>query len=510
MQKQQALPPGHELPQLSLPQDYVRFYDSFKPPLESGSYLITVSQKVVDETGRHKLAEEPFTQYQSFDVLGPRFRLEPSDVFSVSPPGAAEGEFADLLPHIVLTRRSLPWERQFGPASSNTPWLALLLLDEGEIMDGGDPEANPTLGQTLEVRQAVNLPLSGNVLTAQLVFSQYDDPATKCRVIDLPPGVFADIAPKVAELPFLAHCRQVDINKKEVLDSEDRGWFSIVVSNRFPNPNARSIVHLVSLESFENYLPDGTLPDGARPLKDYSKVRLISLASWYFTSRKTRGNFASLSQNLDVGLLRMPVSDEARQRAQTPAQKLVLNAFDIGYSLIKYAMRQGEKSMAWYRGPLLPVATDHVKRAKPFATSDSALIYDQKTGMFDLSYATAWQVGRLVALADKSFARHVLELRREGHALRDMIIERRYLMKAYGDALNFPATIDEILEPHLMLDLVLDFLANRLSVGAERDPTGLLDRLDELPGVLSKKELDELLVDGGDPIAALRRRVFGQ
>jgi hypothetical protein len=204
------------------------------------------------------------------------------------------------------------------------------------------------------------------------------------------------------------------------------------------------------------------------------------------------------------------VSDAARQRAQTPAQKLVLTAFDSGYSLIKYGMRQGEKTMAWYRGPLLPVATAHVRREKPFATSDSALIYDQKTGMFDLSYATAWQIGRLVALADKSFARHVLELRREGHALRDMIVERRYLMKAYGDALNFPAAINDILEPHLMLDLVLDFLANRLSVGAERDPTGLLDRLDELPGVLSKKELDELLADGGDPVAALRRRVFGQ
>src|SRR5262249_9037875 len=144
-------------------------------------------------------------------------------------------------------------------------------------------------GQTLEVRQAVNLPLTGDTLTAQVVLSQHEDPATKCRVIDLPPGVFADIVPKVAELPFLAHCRQVDVNKKEILDSEDRGWFSIVVGNRFPNPNVRSIVHLVSLESFENYLPDGTLPTEAKLLKDYSKVRLISLASWYFTSRATPG-----------------------------------------------------------------------------------------------------------------------------------------------------------------------------------------------------------------------------
>src|SRR5437762_12875440 len=180
----------------------------------------------------------------------------------------------------------------------SVPWLALVLLDEGEILGGGDPENNPTLGRTVAVDEAVNLPLDGKILTAQVTLSSFEDPRMKCRVIDLPPAVFTDTLPKAAELPLLAHTRQVETEHKEILDLDDEGWFSLVVGNRFPNTEGRNIVHLVSLESFKDYLPDGP-----KSPANYERVRLISLASWSFTATRARGSFKSLMENLDSGLL---------------------------------------------------------------------------------------------------------------------------------------------------------------------------------------------------------------
>jgi hypothetical protein len=341
----------------------------------------------------------------------------------------------------------------------------------------------------------------------------------KCRVIDLPPAVFTDTLPKAAELPLLAHCRQVETEHKEILDLEEEGWFSIVVANRFPKTEGRNIVHLVSLESFKDYLPDGS-----RSPANYERVRLISLASWFFTATRERGSFVSLMKNLDGGLLMMPVSEQARRAAQTPAQKTVLRAIDSGYVPIKYGMRQGEKTMAWYRGPLLPVPTGQIQRPRPFVTSDSAMIYDKQTGLFDLSFATAWQIGRLVALADKSFSLEMLKWRREGHQVMSMVLERKGLYRQYSDMIDFdqilaPHKFSNMLDPLLIFDLVLGFFGTTFSALTERedqplfaalsDPSGLERRLADLPGVLSVDEMAELLAEGDDPVEAVRRKVFG-
>jgi hypothetical protein len=506
---------------LSLTPDSVRFYDNSMPPLQSGSYQITVAQKLVDPTGKFtkELPAEPFTQNQAFDVLGPRFRLDPLDVFAVYPPGSSVGEFGNHLPQIVLTRRTLPWERPIGPNTPSVPWLALLLFDEGEILYDGDPDSNPTLGQTVDIREAVNLPRNGEILTSQVVLSSFESPETKCRVIDVPHEVFTEILPTASELLFLAHCRQVETEHKEILGIQDEGWFAIVVGNRFPSTAGRNIVHLVSLESFKDYLPGGS-----RSPAGYERIRLVSLASWFFTATRQRGNFFSLMKNLDSGLLKMPVSEETRSGAETPAQRLVLSAIDNGYVPIRYGMRQGEKTTAWYRGPLSPVNTQQAERREPFVTSDSAMIYDQKTGLFDLSLATAWQIGRLVALADKSFSADMLRWRREAHQVVGMVLERQGLYRQFSEVVNFdlllePAKLTGMLEPLLIFDLVLDFFATTFSdltsrgdqplFAALRDPSGLKRRLADLPGVLSADEMAELLADGGDPVEAVRRRVFG-
>ena len=72
--------------------------------------------------------------------------------------------------------------------------------------------------------------------------------------------------------------------------------------------------------------------------------------------------------------------------------------------------------MSWYRGPLVPLNYDKPKQIQePVSCADELLRYDPDTGLFDVTYAVAWQLGRLLALQNHSFA---LALNRVRRALR--------------------------------------------------------------------------------------------
>src|SRR5258706_15902006 len=152
------------------------------------------------------------------------------------------------------------------------------------------------------------------------------------------------------------------------------------------------------------------------------------------------------------------------------------------------------------------------------------MIYDRESGLFDLSLATAWQIGRLVALADKTFSVDMLRWRREGQQVLRMVRERKDLYREFSDVVNFDQVLgsrktSNMLDPLLIFDLVLEFLGTTISAMTTRDdeplfaalcdPSGLECRLADLPGVLSRDEMAELLADGGDPVEALRRKIFG-
>ena len=55
-----------------------------------------------------------------------------------------------------------------------------------------------------------------------------------------------------------------------------------------------------------------------------------------------------------------------------------------------------DRSVSWYRGPLLPYPAKAAIKV-PVSSADAVLRYDPATGLFDTSYAAAWQLGRLLA-----------------------------------------------------------------------------------------------------------------
>ncbi|GFM84757.1 hypothetical protein PSCICO_01560 [Pseudomonas cichorii] len=367
------------------------FIPCLLPPLASGEYCISASQTV--EIGG--VEQDTFKSTQGFVVLGERYRLPPTFLNSQSPQNGARGDFSRQLPHVVLNTATLPWQRSpsVKPTAEDEPppsWLAVLLFDEN------DPPPAP---QQLTVANLLGKDTLFFPQRSEEPGELGTDPVT---VIDVDIDLFNAIAPSLNDLRWNAHVRRVAPQAKASLDGSLPPLdYAVVVGNRLPAPGHSSVAHLVSLENFATYLPGDegepskALPDGTRT------VRLVSLANWTFNCRDGQQDFTQLFRALEPAALRMPWNKASAQDAG--GDKQVENAFGLGYSAMNHALRNGEQSVSWYRGPLLPVSTTAMP--KPSASHpDELLRYDPASGMFDVSYSAAWQLGRLLALQNSSFA----------------------------------------------------------------------------------------------------------
>ncbi|HKS27375.1 MAG TPA: hypothetical protein VJS44_06120 [Pyrinomonadaceae bacterium] len=154
----------------SIPAGDIRFYDNYLPPLDAGDYTISV-QQVVNSTalapGGKAITNQNFPTSaplkQAFTVVAPRFALDPADIQSVFPPSAGIGTYDQNLPHVVLTKRNLPWERFLVPEDRTTPWMAVLLFSPDEIIapETGNTSstlANPSRAGTYNLPDVLNPP----------------------------------------------------------------------------------------------------------------------------------------------------------------------------------------------------------------------------------------------------------------------------------------------------------------------------------------------------------------
>jgi hypothetical protein len=417
----------------SLPLGDIAFFDRVLPLLDAGDYTIVATQQVDSTDAAHPLSKR-FPATQSVSVVAPRFALPAEDVQSFFPPNNANGIFDQNLPHVVLTQRVLPWERTLAPSDvpPNTPWMALLLLTDDEIIPpAGTPQgstiANPTMAGSYSVAQLLNPPDPSTL--GPNVTPQAED-ETSCRAIDITTATFTAVTPRLAELQYLAHGRQVNPADKTTALASGDGWFSVVIGNRFPatdptlNGGKRNIVHLVSLEGFSMYLVDNpTWPAGK------TKVRLASLASWSFTCKSEGGSFRQIMLALTAGQpkggdtlrLQLPVTGAA-QPPSSPAA-MAQAALQQGFAALGYDTRVGDHTFAWYHGPFVPHPLAGIS-GTPFSNSAAATIYDQTTGTFGLSYAVAWEVGRMLALSDRAYAANQMSARRALRKVVNLVRER--------------------------------------------------------------------------------------
>ena len=489
----------------------IKFIQACPPALDDGEYRISVEQKVELSPGDVKT----LNTVQEFSVKGARFEINPDDINSVFPPANQTGNYGNCLPHIIINKKTFAWERNIFAKKAIrveadnepidvTPWVAVLSFSKEEA-----PEIKKNTVKAILSPEADIIAAANNIKLDEHIGESLSTP---CFTIDIPVGLFNKIAPNINELKYLAHARYVKLDKK-VTSSDKEGYYSVIIGNRLPlssNEGETNISHLVSLEGLGEYIPGGSSPI-TDPKK---KIRLISLVNWKYLVKIDKLAFANLikSLNSEKGLS-VPVSD-------SQSQTKVKEALNMGFTALKHNLRNGEKTVSWYRGPLVPLSTSN-EEMKCFTNSDQLLRYNPNTGMFDVSYSAAWQVGLMLALQNKSFATELFKWRRQNNQKTAFLKMRETLQCQFGNMfdysnnqINLPQDplIHNIFigywHKHMWPKLMQSGKDNTNSVVKIADSSGLLkNSYDILPGLLSVSELEEIVEKSEDPISVIIQRV---
>jgi hypothetical protein len=449
--------------QTDKPSPQIEFLQFHQPALKDGDYEITVTQEIETKgSDIQNITQTTFTTTQKFSVLGDRFSLNPQDIHAVFPPAGSLGEHSNVLPHIILNRSTLPWERQTDEqidsnVKDSLPWLALLLFDE-------DEKPTPKIVKLEELKNTTSCP--AKFPNFDLEIGQHDD--DKVTVIDVKKEQLEAIMPTGNDLAYLAHVRQgKDADGKPIGEE-----LAVIICNRLPKKDGSSTVHLVSLEG--RYQNDGF---------DYQKVgneeliRLVSLTNWSFACVDEKQSFKGLLTHLNLNLLfslepklendlnhtsitanlrqefrnkgnplsqaatiaseqssnewriidenrlycvrkqnndlniykqdsstlRLPQANKENNQHYAEAE----NYLKMGYVALPHYLRKGAKTISWYHSPLAPGENkiDATSEPKlPVHAADELIRYNPANGMFDVSYAAAWELGRLLALQSKNFS----------------------------------------------------------------------------------------------------------
>ncbi|MDY7096059.1 MAG: hypothetical protein SX243_24045 [Acidobacteriota bacterium] len=479
------------------------FVDAAPPPLPAGDFRLALDETLAWDGGS---ADAIHSEYD-FTVNGPRFTLDPALVHSMFPPPGNRGHFQKYLPHLVFDRRSLPWERTVDGSLPQdkpfVPWLWLLSLDASEI--NADPQ-NPIAIQTVTVTQLLNPP--ARVLGPHLAFETGEDLDSQLMVVDVPTALINQLVPSREDLIYTAGARLVSVMNKELTATTETGWFSAVVANRFPANGQSNTQFLVSMEGYGTEETDIFFPNQVDPAK-YDAVRFVVLLSWTFENVDDDQTFDQLTAGLSVDRLQLPGTGAHNQITSNQ----VASAFSMGYTALNHTTRQGEPNVSWYRGPMLPL-TMPKNTPDSYANGDAALRFDPATGLFDVSYAAAWQVGRLLGLQDGEFAAAIARLRDDHQNALMTLASRSFLMHRLSFRLPLPEDFQELLGRQVFdrawMKAWGQVLGPRLVppagedrpplLGAPADPSGLERRRPSLPGLLERSEVLEVLEQPPDEV----------
>ena len=375
------------------------FYDNYEAPLPAGLYRFVLQQtvNVEGDAARH------YYRDQIFEVLAPRYSIDRDEIQAYFPPVGGVADYRNVLPHVVLLSRNLPWERPL--SAQKEPWLALLVLSEQDHADGRvffwkDSVARLAPQRPDNWKDGDDDSLwnwwhgKGNDAILVPEFTRTEDANTPVLLLDLDIDLFLKVCPSRKELPLLAHIRHVDTADKVPLEMVANGEFSVLVANRFPTLGTNT-VYLVSLEGWTELL-DAQSSAG----QPASRLRMITLGSWTFNNDPNGndtfgGVMTLLKENSKVIGVALP---------GTSGNDHVDKAFERGYVPLDYKPWQSTPALAWYRGPLAPLTHKPLNRSA-FERADAALIIDNAQGVIDLSYASAWELGRLLALSSPAFTK---------------------------------------------------------------------------------------------------------
>ncbi|MEU5426102.1 hypothetical protein AB0H73_10905 [Streptomyces olivoreticuli] len=410
----------------SVPRHQLHLRDNLTPAMKAATYTIKVDQSVDGARGGKKHLPEAT---QTVVVDAPRFTLDPASVLGVYPPPDTAGDYRGALPHVTVKQASLPWARTVEgfEDTSRVPWLAVLVVTEDDLLkDALRGELSP-VRQVAEVKGTSGQ--KGPVLLPVLDGVPEAVAETSCRTIDVKRDALGELLPRRHELPFLAHVRDVEIVRvagESTLQSVERGLrkgrFGVVLGNRFPrSQKVQYTAHLVSLEGHGNY----DFLKGPTPTGECKAVRFVSLWSWSFACTENPSDFRALAKGLlgsarKEPVLRLPASPST---PNDPVGERVRQRRTHGYVSTAFRLPSGEDTICWYRGPFTALPPQDPRAGAPaFRSAAASLVYVKEDAVFDVGYASAFEAGRLLALANIDLAATMGRVRGKAMtALQDLV-----------------------------------------------------------------------------------------
>jgi hypothetical protein len=365
----------------------IEFISFHKPAVQPGDYSIQAVQHL-SITTPEQVEKRYAGKLQKFRVKPSLGRLNPDQIKAVYPPEGSLGDHSLTLPHVVLSPSTLPWESSgTNPSNTDVPWLALISFTDEEIKQ-----------------------VSASTKSA-------DSPVA---IITLPAELLSAVMPQQQDIRWLAHVRQAVDDSGKLQGDE----VAVIMGHRLP-VGGGNIAHLVAI--------DGKFDADSFPPAS-GTVELVTLKSWRFNSIDPKHGFVQQLIHLDQGVFKQPGS--GHPLADSYLQK--------GTALLPHHMREGNKSASWYRGPLIPgfhAPRDEV--AFPVESANELVRFNESIGMFDVSYAVAWELGRMLMLNHKGAA---LDLYRwkQANAQKIKVAERQIDHLPFGGAagdLNLPSSV---------------------------------------------------------------------
>ncbi|KAJ5162797.1 uncharacterized protein N7500_004627 [Penicillium coprophilum] len=351
------------------------------------------------------------------EVLVPRFELPADAVYSVYP---EQGHTAthDSLPHIVFNDPMLPWEAIAswkaerappGDADRNrVPWLACLVFSPEEL--------------TIALPEMAGIFAPTSIRTPA---SQTESLAVRMPMEDL--LKLANGEPNIPDITrhrFLAHVMRMStagIAHADRPEEESTRDFSVLVANRVgplvgdqASPMIAHVVSLEGLETLKNFPLATTTNSELSPLP--RRVALVSLYSWSFTclppgALSVEDTFRVLAD--DSGMLKPDLPPDTFHSDSVEQRQHMLHRLQDGYTIVRSRTAAGETTLALLRGPLTPSVVPALSCSLPSNNGSNLQILDPALGMMDLTFASAWSLGRTLALADRAYTISLTRVRHQ-------------------------------------------------------------------------------------------------
>ena len=431
--------------------DPARLYAYEIPPLAPGEYEIVTHQTIKAEK---EVQEIKSTQPVHVKATYP-YSIPENLVHSYYPPSNRLVS-ATTLPHVVL-KGATAWERSEECIGTPTPWVALLLFTENELLM---PTELATPGIRPSGTRSLKLPftaVNGN-------FAKY------CQNGPFLPSADSSVDGTSGSAEFIfvnsqsfrmffeqqdeskGEQKQVDLDRYKYLSvmadsgvddgtGHNTAKLSTLIGHRMRpytlgDSEQRVHAHLVSIEKL------GEKINWNAAKADTATIALISLFSWSFSweacnkdsglelfehlgrKESTRAltidlpaltaesKLSSDEEEADFSEDEEVIDPAAKQEAYDKANSWVRERISEGYTIVRHRDIAGEASMALYRGPLTPRPTRRPK-LKPSSHGTDLQIVDVAAQILDVSYSVAWELGRTLAGKDARFSAAMADLRRE-------------------------------------------------------------------------------------------------